>query len=116
MLTLSPGSYLQVGMSPFPIPCVNCSSGNCKTRRNLSEEEIPTLHGDSVPVSGRLESGSERGELEADTESQPSDRGEDDWVRDINTLLKFNASFSGRGLLGGNGSYEDEFGGKKGGS
>lgn len=111
MLTLSPGSYLQVGMSPFPIPCVNCSSGNCKTRRNLqSEEDIPTLHGKSIPVSPQQTSGSED---EGETGHGSSDRGEDDWVRDINTLLKFNASFSGRGLLGGNGSYEEEFGSKK---
>lgn len=37
-----------------------------------------------------------------------SDRGQDDWVRDINTLLKFNASFGGRGTLGGNGGFEED--------
>ena len=37
-----------------------------------------------------------------------SDREEDDWVRDINTLLKFNASFGGRGTLSGNGGFEEE--------
>jgi len=41
------------------------------------------------------------------TQVAQSERGEDDWVRDINTLLRFNASFSGRGLLGGKGAYEE---------
>lgn len=70
---LEPGEYLQVSMSPYPIPCVN-------RPQHVPQEE-------DFPVPGE----------------KYSDRGEDDWVRDINTLLKFNASFGGRGTLGGNG-------------
>lgn len=79
---LEPGQYLQVAMSPFPIPCVNRSS---------SSSLEPTKDGPAGLASSL----------------PPSERGEDDWAGDINTLLRFNASFSGRGLLGGNGSYED---------
>jgi NADH kinase len=82
---LEPGQYLQVAMSPYPIPCVNRTSPHMSTRTGqLSSTEGGIAS--SLP---------------------PSDRGEDDWAGDINTLLRFNASFSGRGLLGGNGSYED---------
>nr|CDI55039.1 related to POS5-Mitochondrial NADH kinase [Melanopsichium pennsylvanicum 4] len=80
---LQPGEYLQVSMSPFPIPCVS---------RKWSEDRPP-------PPSLTSEVG--LGE-------KYSERGEDDWVRDINTLLKFNASFGGRGTLGGQGGFEEE--------
>ncbi|KAN0062583.1 NADH kinase pos5 [Thecaphora frezii] len=76
---LQPGEYLQVSMSPFPIPCVN--------RRHA-----PIAPSEAGPASYE----------------KYSDRGEDDWVRDINTLLKFNASFGGRGTLGGNGGFEED--------
>lgn len=77
---LQPGEYLQVSMSPYPIPCVS---------RKWSDQEPPT----STP---------------APTGEKYTDRSEDDWVRDINTLLKFNASFGGRGTLSGNGGFEEE--------
>lgn len=68
---LKPGQYLQISMSPYPIPCVN------------------------RPSSQQLQ--------------LTSDRGEDDWVSDINRLLRFNASFTGRGMvLAGGGSGEGD--------
>ncbi|KAJ9474902.1 NADH kinase POS5, mitochondrial [Pseudozyma hubeiensis] len=86
---LQPGEYLQVSMSPFPIPCVS---------RKWSDPRPP-------PPS--LTSSSSSSEVVGPGEKY-SDRGEDDWVRDINTLLKFNASFGGRGTLSGNGGFEEE--------
>lgn len=76
---LKPGQYLQVSMSPYPIPCVNRSlpkeswenEGNGK---KTAIPDIPTGSGGSGTT----------------------DRGEDDWVRDINRLLRFNASFTKR--------------------
>ncbi|SPO31023.1 related to POS5 - Mitochondrial NADH kinase [Ustilago trichophora] len=79
---LQPGEYLQVSMSPFPIPCVS---------RKWSDQDIPPSLTSDVGMGEKY-----------------SDRGQDDWVRDINTLLKFNASFGGRGTLGGNGGFEEE--------
>lgn len=79
---LQPGEYLQVSMSPFPIPCVS---------RKWSDDDAPPLIISDVGVGEKY-----------------SDRGQDDWVRDINTLLKFNASFGGRGTLSGNGGFEEE--------
>ena len=93
--TLLPGQYLQVGMSPFPIPCVNRSSfsqNSQKSTRNTNEPQL--IESKSIdPLDG--------------SQLSHSERGEDDWVGDINTLLRFNASFSGRGLLGGNGAFEE---------
>lgn len=82
---LQPGEYLQVSMSPFPIPCV--------IRKSSSDQ----------PPSPSLTSSAAGG-----TGEKYSDREEDDWVRDINTLLKFNASFGARGTLSGNGGFEEE--------
>lgn len=94
---LQPGEYLQVSMSPFPIPCVSRHRPD-DGHHLKSDSTLKMLHG---PPAG--------------TANQPvglggrySERGEDDWVRDINTLLKFNASFSGRGTLSGNGGFEEE--------
>lgn len=84
---LQPSEYLQVSMSPFPIPCVS--------RKWSDRHAHPPGVGDSIPEPVAM------GE-------KYSDRGEDDWVRDINTLLKFNASFGGRGTLSGNGGFEEE--------
>lgn len=98
--TLLPGQYLQVGMSPYPIPCVNRASSSQKTslsnRRKDGNESEPQL------IESQSSNSREGSHL------SHSERGEDDWVGDINTLLRFNASFSGRGLLGGNGAFEEE--------
>lgn len=72
-------------MSPYPIPCVS---------RKGSDE----VGGGAAGLGGIGMGGREKF----------TDRGEDDWVRDINTLLKFNASFGGRGTLSGNGGFEEE--------
>uniref|UniRef100_V5ETY2 Kinase n=2 Tax=Kalmanozyma brasiliensis (strain GHG001) TaxID=1365824 RepID=V5ETY2_KALBG len=87
---LQPGEYLQVSMSPFPIPCVS---------RKWSDEQPPP---------NTLSTAASSPAQMADPGEKYSDRGEDDWVRDINTLLKFNASFGGRGTLSGNGGFEED--------
>lgn len=74
-----------MSMSPFPIPCVS---------RKTSSDHPPSPSLNTSATSGMGE--------------KYSDREEDDWVRDINTLLKFNASFGGRGTLSGNGGFEEE--------
>lgn len=81
-------------MSPFPIPCVNRSG-----LRGEGELEEPRL----IEASG-------------DDQDPPptcsvnlNDRGPDDWVGDINTLLRFNASFAGRGLVAGGSESEGDY-------
>lgn len=86
-------------MSPFPIPCVNRTS----TNSNLTRYGFESSQDEDNLQSSRLVDGDKK---MSDAFTQ-SERGEDDWVRDINTLLRFNASFSGRGLLGGKGAYEE---------
>ncbi|TKY88865.1 hypothetical protein EX895_002106 [Sporisorium graminicola] len=86
---LQPGEYLQVSMSPFPIPCVS---------RKWSDRQPPPPSLSAEAQAAHVVGPGEK----------YSDRGEDDWVRDINTLLKFNASFGGRGTLSGNGGFEEE--------
>lgn len=102
---LSPGQFLQVAMSPFPIPCVNRSSSSSSQNMDADKDKArcdPRLVDHAASADGIADRSA--------TAAVPvthSDRGEDDWVGDINTLLRFNASFSGRGLLGGNGAFED---------
>lgn len=90
---LAPGQFTQVAMSPYPIPCVNRAS--TVSQREGAGGKGPQLLEDGVQCEGLTLKQNENG------------RGEDGWVGDINTLLRFNASFEGRGLLGGNGSYEE---------
>jgi NADH kinase len=79
-------------MSPFPIPCVNRASSSAQPHGRGAGQEAER---DDEPrlIEGNRAIGAN------------PDRGEDDWVKDINTLLRFNASFAGRGLLG---SAEEE--------
>ncbi|KAK0530497.1 NADH kinase pos5 [Tilletia horrida] len=94
--TLLPGQHLQVSLSPHPIPCVNRPA---RTQHATTSESTPRLVEEAD--SAAAEEWTSRCRPRT---SNGSEREEDDWVRDINTLLKFNASFAGRGLLGG----EDE--------
>ncbi|KAK0561513.1 NADH kinase pos5 [Tilletia horrida] len=94
--TLLPGQHLQVSLSPHPIPCVNRPA---RTQHATTSESTPRLVEETD--SAAAEEWTSRCRPRT---SNGSEREEDDWVRDINTLLKFNASFAGRGLLGG----EDE--------
>ncbi|KAH8828198.1 NADH kinase [Flagelloscypha sp. PMI_526] len=67
--TLHPGESVQIQASPFPVPCINRSS---------------------------IESDSPDGEYSS--EGVPPGK-EDDWVRDINNLLQYNATFRSKALL-----------------
>ncbi|KAJ3896375.1 ATP-NAD kinase-like domain-containing protein [Lentinula edodes] len=69
---LHPGESVTIQASPYPVPCINRSS--------------------IVP-----EDGSEREELEKGEGARPGK--EDDWVRDINNLLQYNATFRSKALL-----------------
>jgi len=68
---LSPGESVMVRASPFPIPCINRSS----------IAEPPRGRGHDLEMEG---AGPGR---------------EDDWVRDINNLLQYNATFRSKALL-----------------
>lgn len=108
-------------MSPYPIPCVNRSSsilssleaplGNVLELDSDSDRRRPLTPSlvDSKPRSPHAED--DKSASRKMVHSTHLEREEDNWVRDINTLLKFNASFSGRGLLGGHDSYEEVHGG-----
>lgn len=80
-------------MSPFPIPCVS------RQRPENILEQSTTAVDNKLQTASFTHAG-----------DRISERGQDDWVRDINTLLKFNATFGGRGTLSGNGGFEDEEG------
>ncbi|KAF9456943.1 ATP-NAD kinase-like domain-containing protein [Collybia nuda] len=66
---LKPGESVNVQASPFPVPCINRSS-------ILDPESEDTQH-DEGAGPGK----------------------EDDWVRDINNLLQYNATFRSKALL-----------------
>lgn len=70
---LEPGQSITVHASPYPVPCINRSSL-------------------SIPESKSLE-GSEH-----DGEEVHQGIG-DDWVRDLNNLLQYNATFRGKAML-----------------
>jgi NADH kinase len=93
-------------MSPFPIPCINRTSSNSTlTRYGHQGVDVARLKEPGL-IEGADDGLTPQGSSKAQVAQ--SERGEDDWVRDINTLLRFNASFSGRGLLGGGGEEEHE--------
>ncbi|KAJ3502553.1 hypothetical protein NLJ89_g8836 [Agrocybe chaxingu] len=68
--TLSPGESVVVQASPFPVPCINRSS----------------IITPSIAEQMRHKEGAGPGK-------------EDDWVRDINNLLQYNATFRSKALL-----------------
>jgi len=67
---LNPGESVTVHASPYPVPCINRSS--------IVDPEDAHDHGH--------EEGAGPGK-------------EDDWVRDINNLLQYNATFRSKALL-----------------
>lgn len=75
---LNPGETVTVQVSPYPVPCINRSS-------------IVDMPNDS-----RTESGAP---CELDGQEGVGPGKEDDWVRDINNLLQYNATFRSKALL-----------------
>ncbi|GJJ08458.1 hypothetical protein Clacol_002676 [Clathrus columnatus] len=69
---LSPGQSVKVQESPYPIPCVR--------RTSIAGSEMNS-------------------ERNGDCDIPDGDGRSDDWVRDINTLLQFNATFRNKGIL-----------------
>jgi NADH kinase len=67
---LQPGEFISVEASPYPVPCIKRSADLFTPRRDVEKER--TVLG-------------EKG-------------GGDDWVRDINSLLQFNATFKNKHL------------------
>lgn len=68
-LVLHPGKSINIQASPLPVPCINRSS--------------IAVHG---PDEHQKQEGAGPGR-------------EDDWVRDINHLLQYNATFRSKALL-----------------
>lgn len=66
---LNPGESVNVQASPFPVPCINRSS--------IADSEAEDLQSSEGAGPGK----------------------EDDWVRDINNLLQYNATFRSKALL-----------------
>ncbi|PWY98132.1 ATP-NAD kinase [Testicularia cyperi] len=106
---LQPGEYLQVSMSPYPIPCVSRHRSSNESEPETGSNLPPGLLASISPVESSAHPSTNVHSLTAAGPGEKfSERGEDDWVRDINTLLKFNATFGGRGTLSGNGGFEED--------
>jgi NADH kinase len=83
---LNPGESVTVEASPYPVPCINRSS-------------IAETGADVRDHVGGIPSIAERGaDTRDDAEGAPPGK-EDDWVRDINNLLQYNATFRSKALL-----------------
>ena len=76
---LQPGECVNVQASPYPVPCINRSSISADQNEDTDQNE------DSQQDDSRQE-GAGPGK-------------EDDWVRDINNLLQYNATFRSKALL-----------------
>ncbi|KZT23584.1 ATP-NAD kinase [Neolentinus lepideus HHB14362 ss-1] len=85
---LMPGESVVVRASEYPIPCINRSS---IARREGGTKFLPQQLPSSHPHLGLLTSPLLQ-------EGAPPGK-EDDWVRDINTLLQYNATFRSKALL-----------------
>jgi NADH kinase len=83
---LQPGESVNVHASPFPVPCINRSS----IGEHLADRKTPS----ALPG---VEESAETGDLLGPEGAPPGP--EDDWVRDINNLLQYNATFRSKALL-----------------
>lgn len=134
---LRPGEAVSIRASRYPIPCINRSSiysfGNeiehvdvtrAESKGEKEKEEDEGVYGlgafGSRPGAvrvidegayGKLDSGvgEESTSLESEKTSNKKgeSRAEDDWVRDINSLLQYNATFRSKALLRGRGRSSD---------
>jgi len=68
---LQPGEFISVEASPYPVPCIKRSADLFTSRKDVEKERT----------------------VMSETE------GGDDWVRDINSLLQFNATFKNKYLV-----------------
>jgi len=68
--TLHPGESVVVQASPYPVPCINRSS-------IITSTDVENMRQSEGAGPGK----------------------EDDWVRDINNLLQYNATFRSKALL-----------------
>lgn len=95
---VQPGQFLEISMSPYPIPCVSRSSLPSSLLQQQRHKRVARSGPHSEPTLAENDAVPSHVER-AITNS--CERAEDDWVSDINQLLRFNASFARRGLLGG---------------
>ena len=98
---LGPGESVTVQASMYPVPCINRSSiAEPDDSRPSDELDVEHTH-------ARLHSG---GGIKGDAGEEGMGMGiggkegagpgkEDDWVRDINNLLQYNATFRSKALL-----------------
>ena len=90
--TLHPGESVKIHVSRWPVPCIE---------RWLPTEIVPipgdpAIKHDDESTLSHYEDPRERGKLLLNPRL---DTGSDEWVRDINTLLQFNAAFRNKALL-----------------
>lgn len=89
---LNPGDSVTVHASPYPVPCINRSS--------IVEDGIGRAAGREGHVDGDgTQVGGEKEGVPEDNKEGVGPGKEDDWVRDINNLLQYNATFRSKQLL-----------------
>ena len=88
--TLHPGESVKIHVSKWPVPCIERWSPS--DIAVITENDGKRTH---VDASGLMEDPFERGRFVG----AHRDTGSDEWVRDINTLLQFNAAFRNKALL-----------------
>jgi len=88
--TLHPGESVKIHVSRWPVPCIERWSPSDIA---VIPAEVEKRH--HIDASGLMEDPHERGRII----DQKRDSGSDEWVRDINTLLQFNAAFRNKALL-----------------
>ncbi|THH08165.1 hypothetical protein EW146_g9085 [Bondarzewia mesenterica] len=93
---LSAGESVTVRASAYPIPCINRSSLASGTDGVRSSKKTVTA-------------------VEGEEEGRGEEDGEwgDDWVRDINSLLQYNATFRSKALLGRSQDRDRDRGGEQ---
>ncbi|CAO1630226.1 unnamed protein product [Parajaminaea phylloscopi] len=99
---VQPGQFLEISMSPYPIPCVNRSSSRSHCGQPANQLRSVSHEQGTDIVSARSM------QVEQGRQDTVPERTEDDWASDINKLLRFNASFAGRGLLGETSTSDDD--------
>lgn len=92
--TLHPGESVKIRVSRWPVPCVARWSPSASSRVTVPPQEL-ALPVVGVDASGLMDDPTSHSPLSQLDETD----GEDEWVRDINTLLQFNAAFRNKALL-----------------
>jgi len=92
--TLHPGEAVKIHVSRWPVPCVERWASTEVATVSVYESSAIKAH--DHEASGWVEDPRERGRMLLNVRE---DTGQDEWVRDINTLLQFNAAFRNKAQL-----------------